>query len=66
MPGSYMRPTLSGICETQVACDGNYIQPRRLKAGAKACAKCEKALERKARGNPPLRGSKVYRRERDE
>lgn len=65
MPGSYMRPTLSTICPAQIACDGNYIHPKRIRAGAIMCAKCESAAERRNKMVPP-RGTKVYRREKDE
>ena len=48
MPGrSYLRETESSICEAQVACDGNYIQPRRQALGKTICGACEKANEKR-------------------
>ena len=60
MPGtSYLRETLSAICTRQAACEGNYIQPRRLALGKTICRTCEKALEKRGKVLP-LRGSKLY------
>jgi hypothetical protein len=61
MPGtSYLRETESTICQAQVACEGNYIRLQRQAAGKTICGACEKAVAKKARGNPPLRGSRLY------
>ena len=60
MPGkSYLRETLSSLCPEQAACEGNYIQPRRLALGKTICAACEKALAKRGKKISP-RGSKLY------
>lgn len=60
MPGtSYLRETLSSICKEQAACDGNYIQPKRLATGKTICATCEKALAKRGK-KIPLKGIKLY------
>ena len=56
---SYLRDTLSSICKEQAACEGNYIQPKRLAAGKTICGACEKALAKRGKVIP-LRGSKLY------
>ena len=43
---SPMKPTVSKVCESQVACDGAYVI-RRSKPDATICSKCENALERR-------------------
>lgn len=54
MPGtSYLRDTLSAVCESQVACEGNYIQPRRMALGKTICGACEKALATRGKAIPP-------------
>ena len=54
MPGtSYLRETLSIICSEQAACDGNYIQPRRMAQGKTICGTCEKALAKRGKSIPP-------------
>ena len=50
---SYLRDTLSIICGSQVACEGNYIQPRRMEQGKKICGACEKALATRGKAIPP-------------
>lgn len=54
MPGKpYLRDTLSTICTEQVACEGNYIQPKRLASGKTFCGACEKALATRGKSIPP-------------
>jgi hypothetical protein len=60
MPGrSYLRETESTICQNQTACEGNYIQPRRMAKGKTICGACEKAMAKRGKVSPP-RGSKLY------
>lgn len=54
-----MRETLSIVCGKQVACEGNYIQPRRMAKGKTICGACEKAMAKRGKVLPP-RGSKLY------
>ena len=49
---SLMRPTVSKVCESQVACDGAYVV-RRSQPEATVCAKCEKSLAARRRVIPP-------------
>lgn len=49
MPNANLRIPL---CPAKVACDGNE-----LRAGRTMCGLCQKALEKKARKPPPLRGA---------
>lgn len=49
---SGMKPTISKVCEAQVACEGAYVI-RKKSPDATICGKCEKALEARKKVIPP-------------
>lgn len=45
------------ICTKQIACDGENLN--QLSAARGYCGKCKEAMEKKAKGPKPLKGSKI-------
>ena len=63
MAGSKVK-IISTICTAQVACEGNYVQPKRLAKGRTDCGICEKAVEKRNKVTP-LKGIKLYPEDSD-